>query len=311
MSPAQTLNVVMYHYVRDLPQTKYPRLKAMLREDFRQQVAALARGYEMATLESALAFLRGSYQPSRRLCLLTFDDGLAEHYAEVLPVLVQHNLQGLFFVITRCMEEKVVAAVHMNHFLMAAMEPAPYREEFLRELAERDPAAARVSCDPAQAARTYPWDTPDVAQFKFLFNFVFAPGVRDDVVASLFRRHIGSESVFADDLYLSWEQAREMQSAGMVIGGHSHSHIPLARLAQPELAQDLRACRSLLDQRLSPQPLWPFSYPYGKHDSFNAATTALLKELAFDCSFASEVGVNEPRADLYAIRRIDCKVAAA
>ena len=90
-SPA--LYVVMYHYVRDLPHTPFPRIKGMLTSAFRQQLTALQSLYEMATLESALDFLRGRYTPSRPLCLLTFDDGLKEHYTDVTPILVDTGVQ--------------------------------------------------------------------------------------------------------------------------------------------------------------------------------------------------------------------------
>ena len=75
--------------------------------------------YEMATMGSMLAFIEGKYHPKRDLCLLTFDDGLKEHYAEVMPILRERNIQGLFFIITRCPEEGRVVSVHKNHFLMA------------------------------------------------------------------------------------------------------------------------------------------------------------------------------------------------
>src|SRR6266850_5047152 len=98
------LNVVMYHYVRDLPGTRFPRIKGLMADDFRRQVAWLNERYEMATLESALALLAGSYQPKRDLCLLTFDDGLKDHYTEVLPLLAELRIEGLFFIITSCLE---------------------------------------------------------------------------------------------------------------------------------------------------------------------------------------------------------------
>src|SRR5436190_22346657 len=66
-SMSAALEVMMYHYVRDLPNSAFPRLKAMQVENFRAQVEWLRREYEMATLESALAFLRGKYQPKRSL----------------------------------------------------------------------------------------------------------------------------------------------------------------------------------------------------------------------------------------------------
>src|ERR671919_601084 len=124
MNPA--LHVVMYHYVRDLPNTPFPRIKGMLIKDFRQQLAALQQCYEMATLESAL---------------------------------------------------------------------------------DVDVLAAR---------RTYRWDTPDVAYFKYVFNFMIDPDIRDQVVKALFEEHIADEAAFSSTLYVSWEEARQMQVAGML-----------------------------------------------------------------------------------------------
>ena len=95
-----SLNVVMYHYVRDLPNTPFPNIKGMHIREFADQVAALKGQYEMATLESALDFVSGAYEPTKDLCLLTFDDGLKEHYSEVTPLLREAGIQGLFFVIT-------------------------------------------------------------------------------------------------------------------------------------------------------------------------------------------------------------------
>ena len=80
-----SLHIVTYHYVRDLPRTAFPRIKGMLLSNFQKQVDQLCGAYEMATLDSAMAFLNGTYHPSRNLCLLTFDDGLKEHFSEVTP----------------------------------------------------------------------------------------------------------------------------------------------------------------------------------------------------------------------------------
>lgn len=89
--------IVTYHYVRDLPRTALPALKGLLTDDFRKQVDWLCERYEMATLESALAFWHGEYAPPRDLCLITFDDGLQEHYTDVLPILAERKIQGMFF----------------------------------------------------------------------------------------------------------------------------------------------------------------------------------------------------------------------
>jgi peptidoglycan/xylan/chitin deacetylase (PgdA/CDA1 family) len=264
----------------------------------------------MATLESAMEFLNGTYKPSRSLCLLTFDDGLKEHYSEVTPFLAERKIQGIFFLITHCVDERRVASVHMNHFLAASMEWTKYRSEFIENLKSIDgDTALRTRVDPEKAARTYPWDTAEVANFKYFFNFVVGSRARDRAIKILFDRHLGSEANFSNELYVSWKEAREMQRMGMMIGGHSHRHRPLSNLRRLELRLDLERCRCLLDKHLLPQTDWPFSYPFGKSDSFSEQIISELKLLSFDCSFSTERGSSAPGSDIFSIRRVDCKLA--
>jgi peptidoglycan/xylan/chitin deacetylase (PgdA/CDA1 family) len=304
---SQALHVVMYHYIRDLRNTSFPRIKGMLTSDFQEQVTALRSQYEMATLESALAFLQGVYSPPRDLCLLTFDDGLKDHYLEVTPILVDFDIQGVFFIITSCLQEHCIAPVHMNHFLMAALDFNFYKQAFLERLSEFDHDVHIYSqIDNITAQHTYCWDTPEVATFKYFFNFILNSDIRDQVVKTLFEEHIGDERSFSQTLYLSWEEARQMQTAKMLFGGHSHQHKPLATLCDTELSWDLSTCQELLTEHLRPQDLWPFSYPYGKQDSFNDTAVRQLKRLGFNCSFGTEVDVNLPGRDLFTLHRIDC-----
>jgi len=311
-SHPRRLHTVMYHYVRDLPRTRFPRIKGMLLAEFRAQVATLAEAYEMATLESALAFLHGDYKPKRDLCLLTFDDGLKEHFAEVTPILAARKIQGLFFVITSALEEHRVAAVHMNHFLMAALEFSEYQQAFLDRLRDKAPDAPRIEdLNAEQIRHTYRWDEPAVAAFKFLFNFKLDAALRDEIVREIFVERFGNEAEFARELYLNWDAARQMQQAGMLIGGHSHRHQALATMTDEAQVDDLNQCHQLLRQHLNAQPWWPFTYPYGKRHTFNQTTVRQLQRLGFACSFATEVGAAAPGEDVFAIRRMDCKDVTA
>jgi peptidoglycan/xylan/chitin deacetylase (PgdA/CDA1 family) len=297
----------MYHYIRDLPNTAFPRIKGMLIRDFHAQLMTLRHRYEMATPESALDFLRGAYTPSRDLCLLTFDDGLKEHYTEVTPLLVDCHIQGLFFVITSCLQEQHVAPVHMNHFLMAALDFAGYQRAFLQRLGDFAPhLQPSLAVGTSVVRHTYPWDTPEVASFKYLINFMLNWDIRDQVIKSLFEEHIADEQSFSASLYLNWEEARQMQTAGMLIGGHSHQHKPLAKLTDEGCCWELRLCHELLMEHLNAQTFWPFCYPYGQSHSFNDTTIGQLKRLGFAHAFSTEVGVNLPGVDEFALYRVDC-----
>lgn len=302
-----SLTVVMYHYVRDLTNSAFPRIKGMRLDDFREQLSFLRDRYEMATLVSALDFLRGNYTPSRDLCLLTFDDGLKEHYTDVTPMLADCGIQGVFFPITLCLEDHRVAPVHMNQFLMASLDFDFYRQAFLARLNE---TAARlgpgIEVDLATARSTYRWDTPEVASFKYLFNFLVASDTRDQIVKSIFDENLSDEESFSRTLYISWQEARAMQAEGMIIGGHSHQHKPLATLSNEDLEWDLTTSMSLLTRHLTPQAMWPFCFPYGSQESFTDSAVARLKRIGFSCSFSTVVGTNLPGTDAFAVKRFDC-----
>jgi peptidoglycan/xylan/chitin deacetylase (PgdA/CDA1 family) len=300
----------MYHYVRDLAASDYPRIKGMELSVFREQVRELSQEYEMATLESALAFLDGAYVPRRDLCLLTFDDGLREHYTDVAPFLAEQHLSGVFFLITGSLENARVAPVHMNHFLMASMEFSKYRDLLWTKIASVDPRGV-PNCDGETARKAYSWDSDEVARFKYVFNFLLDAEVRDRAVKLLFEEEIGPEAEFSAELYVTWEEARRMQQWGMTIGGHTHEHRPLSALGESALREDLKECTGLLKKHLQPQSLWPFSYPYGRRESFTPDSVAALRELGYACAFSSESGANGAGEDRFALRRVDCKRAGA
>jgi peptidoglycan/xylan/chitin deacetylase (PgdA/CDA1 family) len=310
MQSEHYLRVVMYHYVRDLPRTRFPKLKGMMLDDFRQQVVQLSSQFEMASLESAVDFLNGEYRPRRDLCLLTFDDGLKEHYREVLPFLAERHIRGVFFLITSAVQERKVASVHMSHFLMAALDFQELTSSFFRKAVELcSDSFSPPNVDAEAATLTYRWDSPEVARFKYLLNFRMEPDLRDRVLRELFTAYISDETAFADSLYITWDEARQMQRSGMAMGGHTHQHQALAGLTPRELSSDLEACSRLLHQNLLVQAVWPFSYPFGKKDSFNLRAVRNLQQLGFRCAFSTEVGDNRRGADVFMIGRTDCKRA--
>jgi peptidoglycan/xylan/chitin deacetylase (PgdA/CDA1 family) len=297
------LRVVMYHYVRAATDL-YPRLKGIALDDFCRQVDELAESFEMASLESALDYIAGRYSPNRDLCLLTFDDGLKDH-ARAAEILGERRIEGQFFLITSAIEEQRVLSVHKNHLLLAALDFEPYRAAFLEKLVAR--GAARPPADPAAVKKTYRWDTEDVATFKYLLNFQLDKHVREQILDELFLAHVGQDREIASSFYLSWDEARHMQQLGMRLGGHTHRHEPLSTLSVAEQRDDLTACSALLAGRLLPQKLLPFSYPYGKSDSFTAETQRLLREAGFACAFTTQVGDNLPGQSPMELRRVDTK----
>lgn len=92
---ARTVPVLMYHHVTpaggDINVTP---------EHFRDQLTWLVRhGYHSLTCAEFAAHLEGCPAPARSV-LITFDDGYLDNYVHAWPLLREHGLHAVFFVVT-------------------------------------------------------------------------------------------------------------------------------------------------------------------------------------------------------------------
>jgi peptidoglycan/xylan/chitin deacetylase (PgdA/CDA1 family) len=89
--------------------------------------------------------------------------------------------------------------------------------------------------------------------------------------------------------YASWEQLRDMRAAGMSIQSHTHTHPFLSELDAPQLREELRRAREILDERLG-QRTSMIALPGG--DAPRADLRSLLSEEGYDVVATSRWGRN-------------------
>ena len=94
---SQQLTVIMYHYIRELPNTKYPEIKALLISEFKEQLTYLRKHYTFVTVADCINVLQNESDLPLNACLLTFDDGYIDHFTTVFPILEKKKIQGCFF----------------------------------------------------------------------------------------------------------------------------------------------------------------------------------------------------------------------
>ena len=118
------LTVMMYHYVRDPGDAVEAGsgIPGMLVKAFESQLDQLSKQYTFVTwLEVCEAVQEHKPLPlPSSACLLTFDDGVLDHYVNVFKILHHRKLSGLFFVMDRRGREGLILA-HKIHFLLAKL----------------------------------------------------------------------------------------------------------------------------------------------------------------------------------------------
>ena len=91
------LTIIMYHYVREIENSKYPKIKGLEFSAFKRQLDFLENNFEIIDVQKLLDFASSSKNLPENSCLLTFDDGYKDHIEYVLPELLKRKIQGSFF----------------------------------------------------------------------------------------------------------------------------------------------------------------------------------------------------------------------
>ncbi|UCG32400.1 MAG: polysaccharide deacetylase family protein [Phycisphaerales bacterium] len=295
--------VVMYHYVRPPAAPGESALVAMDPDAFDRQLERLAASREIISPDRYLDFLAGCGGLPERCALLTFDDGVIDHYRHVFPMLQRRGLSGAFFVQTDPVENQRMEATHMNHMLLGGLEIDELMAEFDAALARRAPG--RTLSDFVlrdKAMSLYHYESENRALYKYAVAFGLPFNLRDEILTEMFRRHWGDPGDWVRRFYLSWDQLAEMQAAGMHVGGHSHGHDVYPRLPRDRLAQDTRRCWDILTARLGRRRR-AFAYPFGR---YNLESIEAVRVAGFAAAFTTHDGLNAGRVPRFEIARTDC-----
>lgn len=299
------MKFIMYHYVRpshpDLPYFKHLHI-----DDFRRQLDYFAAEYGFVPRDEFLATLEGTAVPASGV-VLSFDDGLIDHYRYVLPELEQRNLWGLFYIPTGVYARRKLLDVHRIHCLLGRFGGQAMLDA-LGELVSDD-MLSHSHVDEFRE-RTYARQDNDAAtaEFKRILNYYLSYDFREQVLDTLMARFFCEEELI-DEYYIPRDRLAEFEERQMLLGGHSVSHRVFSRLSRAEQQHEIQECFEFLESATGGLKLRSFCYPYGGFHSFNATTEELLQ--AAGCRFSLNVEPRDAEAADFrtrpqAIPRYDC-----
>ena len=284
------ITIIAYHYVRDLQHSRYPSIKGLDVRLFEEQVAYLQKNYHPIRMEELIHSIETGDELPPKAALLTFDDAYTDHFNYVLPILYNRGLQGSFYVPCKAIAEHIVLDVNKIHFILAAATDIEvllekifkdidhYRDEY--QLESNDYYIKKWMTK-------HPKDTPQVILFKRLLQKALPAELRRILADKFFEEVVGiSQEIFSRELYMSPEQIRCMQSAGMHIGNHTYDHYWLNTLPVEQQKTDITKAQNFLKKIGVNMDNWTMCYPHGGH---NQDTMNILADM--DCKLAITIDV--------------------
>jgi peptidoglycan/xylan/chitin deacetylase (PgdA/CDA1 family) len=298
---------IMYHYVREF-NPEFPEMKFLHINSFRKQLDYFQSKYHILhPVEFANSVINKKVPNG---IILTFDDGLKDHFDYVVPELVKRNLSAIFYISSKNYTDNVVLNVHRLHLLLAKFGGEEIYKSLLELVSENEIDKRTIN----QFQKiTYRNQCNDyyTTKAKQLVNYFLKKEIKDDILLFLMKEYFGDEQFFLKDFYLQESEVLMMHNAGMLIGNHSHSHQVLSTLSKEVQLNEIHTSFNYLDSLTGCFPFKTFCYPYGGFQSFNTNTENILDNSDVVFSFNVEPR-NIEKEDILkrpnALPRYDCNM---
>jgi peptidoglycan/xylan/chitin deacetylase (PgdA/CDA1 family) len=300
------MKAIMYHYVRPAPD-KLPYFRYLHVEDFARQLDWFAEHEGFVTREQFDRACATGQVPQG--VVLTFDDGLADHYAHVYPLLKERGLFGFFYVCTSPYETGKLLDVHRIHLVLGRLGGQAALQRLSDHLTDDMLGDSHVREFREATYRNQDNDRATTL-FKRTLNYLISYKYRETVLNRLFDEEFGAQEAVARGFYLSVDQIREMDRSGMVIGSHGANHYVFSKLDVEEQRREISTSFAAL-ARILGKPVTTFCYPYGGRHTFTPETPALLDDAGSRFAFAvdaRDVNGEDLIKTPQALPRFDCNI---
>lgn len=257
----------MYHYVRRIKNSRFSNIKGLEVDDFIEQIKFMKKNYNIVTTEQVMGFYQSGEVLPENSALLTFDDGYAEHFTHVYPILKKFGVQGSFYIPAKTIVENCVLDVNKIHFILAACEDIRDLVKRIKQLIENNKHQFELKTFEvyyAELAVANRFDPAEVIFVKRVLQHALPETLRNMIADQLFTEYIGmDDTAFSRELYMDEHQVAHLVNDGMHVGSHGYDHYWWNKLDDVALNRELDLSLDFLAKVGADTNNWSACYPYG------------------------------------------------
>ena len=303
------MKALMYHYVRGF-NYQFPYSKHKDIDDFYYEIKRLKNiGYKFMNISEAINLINHDVD-TEKILLLTFDDGLIDHF-KAAQILKELNIsRGTFYITCKPYLDNKILHVHKAHLIISSQGEKSLK--LLYEACDRlnislnNHKSFNSEKESFKNAYSRHKDNNNINEFKRLINYYGSIGLRDYLLDEILDK-LGI-SLDIKDIYLDLDQIEKISQMGFEIGSHGVSHTLLSRLSENEQRKELFESKIFLENCIG-KSITSFCYPYGGKKSYNHTTLKLLKDLNYlNAISVDKLDIEKEmiKNNTYEIPRYDC-----
>jgi peptidoglycan/xylan/chitin deacetylase (PgdA/CDA1 family) len=290
----------MYHYVR--PKSKeYPFFNNLDLDVFRRQLDYFDNEYGFILKKDYINAIKNKQNIDG--VVLTFDDGLKDHFKYVLPELEKRNLWGIFYISTGVYSKEELLGVHRVHYLKGKVGSKKILSDLESIVDESMLDNSTIKEFDKDIYRSSSYESSE-KELRRLLNYYINYKYRDAVLDKLMKVYFDEQSLFYD-VYLKQEEIKKLSDAGNIIGSHTVSHKVLSRLSYADQEYEINESFKFIE-KITKQSYKSFCYPYGYTSSYNQDTLDILRHAKVDDACIFDNKVQGESVNKLELSRIDC-----
>jgi peptidoglycan/xylan/chitin deacetylase (PgdA/CDA1 family) len=279
--PRTQARILLYHRVNDRRGEYFPPVSV---RHFRQHLAYLQKAYTIVPLGKIAEAVRLRSALPARTAAITFDDGYADIYRDVFPLIRADGVPITVFLTADCIQTGRPMWTDVLHdcFAQTAVKAISLPELGVGTLPLESGTEKKEACL-AVKERLKSLDEP-----------------RKLEMISRLRGMLGAAER-KEPLMLTGGQVRALSDAGIEMGSHSLTHPNLSIAAPALLARELSSSKNAIEE-CAGHPVKGFSYPSG-YDGTAARDAVRAAGYEYACVVGGGT-VDVRGSDLFAMQRI-------
>lgn len=282
------LYVFNYHRIGNPDETPFdPNMYSCDEIHFAQQVSTIKDRFKIITVKELLEILASGKALQDPIAMLTFDDGYRSNYENAFPILRAEKVPGVFFLPTS----------YISHEHVPWWDEIAWLIKNTKKNSLKLPGSNEVvAIDQGNIKHTI---RNVLTKIKYGEDIPLAEKVRHMRIVCGCEMPLGNSNLF-----MTWEQTREMHEGGMDIGSHGHTHEILSHLSAEEQRAELVLSKTLIEEHIQ-APVEALAYPVGGKPTYTEETCKIARECGYKVAFNFVPGYNrDPFNSTFELLRI-------
>ncbi len=293
-----------YHYIRDEKNTdSFPRILGTSVNEFKKHIEMFSKHFKLITPSDAISFSYGDYnfKENQTGLLLTFDDGLSDHYIAA-KILAKYGIKAIFFIPTCILKDNLPPNPTIIHYCIAKFG-------LIKFLIKLKLSLEKNLNDPQNHIIEFVKGKDDVSNtinkiknlFKYELDRKHSRIILIDIYENMF--HNIFENAM-EIMHLTKVQISEMLEMGHSIGTHTHTHISVgsSKLTDEEFNYEIIQPKHYLETSFGTKIDF-FSYPFGGITDCLSSKELITKTNSYKLAFTVEEILNTKSTSSYELGR--------